>query len=336
MAGTVEVPLETPALETFVRAGILEDADRVPGYLTLFASQADRVLDDVLERLLRGEMSEEQVGEFQQLLVDACARVMCHPIIAGNNYLQRFSQGVTFAQARHEIQQFSVFGLQFDVAQAMLVANAPTQEAYRERLQVLLNEKGIPYTDGFEGELTGKWSLATVHFTWMQKTASGLGLKFEDIGKIWHALPGTKAFVQTTFDNYASTDQNVSLGASFAIENWAANSLWTPWIAGMKKLNAALKNRVDLGYLTYHEAEEKHHSQATLDELFEAFLGPWFDAEQFLHGAETMLTDGVQAYYVSQLASLPEKDATWPKAAYQPRRFDADALPRLAQHAVPV
>ena len=38
-------------------------------------------------------------------------------------------------------------------------------EAYLERLKVLLNEKGIPYEQGFEGELTGKWKLGTVHFT---------------------------------------------------------------------------------------------------------------------------------------------------------------------------
>ena len=43
-------------------------------------------------------------------------------------------------------------------------------------------------------------------------------------------------------------------GASFAIENWAANALWTPWIAGMKKLNDTLDNKVDLGYLTYQVA----------------------------------------------------------------------------------
>ncbi len=334
MVRTVEVPLETPALELFAQVGIVADAEHVPASLQLFAEQADRVLDEVRIQVAHGELSEDKADEFQQLLVDACARVMCHPIVASNNYLARFADGVTFAQARHEVQQFSVFGLQFDVAQAKLVANAPTLDAYQERLQVLLNEKGIPYKDGFEGELTGKWSPATVHFTWMQNMAKGLGLKFEDIGKIWLALPGTKAFVQATFDNYASTDQNVSLGASFAIENWAANSLWTPWIAGMKKLNATLKQPVDLGYITYHEAEEKHHSQATLDELFEDFLEPWFDAEQFLHGAETMLTEGVQAYYVSQLAALPEKDETWPKTAFNPRCFDPEKLPRLARHAV--
>ena len=50
--------------------------------------------------------------------------------------------------------------------------------------------------------------------------------------------------------------------------------------------------------------------------------------------AEQILTDGVQAYYVSQLATLPEKDGTWPTMAYSPRRFDPASLPRLETNAV--
>ena len=128
---------------------------------------------------------------------------------------------------------------------------------------------------------------------------------------------------------YASTDQSTALGASFAIENWAANSLWKPWIAGMKKLNSTLVRPVNLSYLTYHDLEEEHHSQATLDELLENFREPWFDAKRFLAGAEQILTDGVEAYYVSQLATLPDKDASWPESASHPRMFDPTALPRL-------
>lgn len=321
------------ALDLFFDAGIIEDRARVPTYLRLFAEQADRVQEKVAAMVASGRMTHQQAADFQDLIVAAAGWVMCHPIIASNKYLERFAQGVTLAQARHEIQQFSVFGLQFDVAQAKLVANARTPEAYYERLKVLLNEKGIPYREGFEGELTGQWRLETVHFTWMQDTAKGLGLGFEDLGKIWLALPGTRKFVETTFNTYASTDQNIALGASFAIENWAANALWTPWIAGMRKLNATLERPVDLGYLTYHEAQEAHHSQATLDELLETFLEPWFDRQTFLAGAETILTEGVQAYYESQLATLPEKDHTWPKTACEPRRFDPAALERRRQTA---
>lgn len=333
MSATFSAPLSTPALELFVKAGILRSQERPPQHLQLFAAQADRALDEVRDSVIHRTRSLEQATEFQQLIIDTCARVMCHPIVASNRYLERFAQGITFAQARHELQQFSVFAAQFDVAQAKLVANAPSDEAYRQRLKVLLNEKGIPYEHGFEGELTGHWSMDTVHFTWLRKMVAGLSLAFEDLGKIWIGLPGTVAFVDATFRFYASTDQNTALGASFGIENWAANNLWKPWIAGMKALNTSQPKPVPLGYLTYHESEEEHHSQATLDELLENFSQPWFDAERFLSGAEAILTEGVQAYYESQLATLPEKGDTWPDTATRPRTFDPHELPRLQSRA---
>lgn len=311
-----------PALDLFAAAGLISDPQHAPRHLQLYAAQADRLLDKLGQEVDAGEFPADKAREFEDLIVEACRRVMCHPIIAGNRYLERFSEGVTLAQARHELQQFSVFGLQFDVAQAKLVANARTPEAYMERLKVLLNEKGIPYTHGFEGDLTGRWNVDTVHFSWMQDTARGLGLKFEDLGKIWVAQPGTRKFVETTFDTYASTDQNIAMGASFAIENWAANALWTPWIAGMERLNATLEKPADLGYLVFHEAQEAHHSQATLDELLETFLEPWFDRAKFFEGADRILTEGVQAYYESQLASLPDKGDSWPEAACERRAAD--------------
>lgn len=333
MPAHLQVALDVPALELYTNAGILSrdssGEPQVPRHLKLFVTQSEQALEKVRGLVTSGEMSADDAASFQQLLVDTCAHVMFHPIVASNRYLDRFSEGVTFAQARHELQQFSVFALQFDVAQAKLVANAPSLEAYEERLNVLLNEKGIPFREGFEGDLTGQWSLETVHFTWLRNMADGLNLSFEELGKIWIGQPGTVAFVNATFNTYASTDQNMALGASFGIENWAANNLWKPWIAGMKKLNSTLPKRVNLGYLTYHDAEEEHHSQATLDELLENFREPWFEAERFLAGADSILTDGVQAYYVSQLATLPEKDATWPSEAVAPRTIDPEKLRRL-------
>ena len=330
MCAALHVADGPSALDLFTVAGVVAADQEVPAHLTLFAAQADRVLDHVHELVQQSTMTRESAAGFAQLIVDACARVMCHPIVAGNRYLARFAKGVTLSQARHELQQFSVFAAQFDVAQAKLVANAPTLEAYLERLKVLLNEKGIPYENGFEGELSGRWSLDTVHFTWLRSTAEGLNLGFEDLAKIWIAQPGTKAFVDATFQCYASTDQSTALGASFGIENWAANSLWKPWIAGMKKLNGTLVRPVNLGYLTYHDLEEEHHSQATIDELLENFQEPWFNSQAFLAGAEQILTDGVEAYYASQLATLPDKDASWPDSAVRPRTFDAALLPRLS------
>jgi hypothetical protein len=90
-----------------------------------------------------------------------------------------------------------------------------------------------------------------------------------------------------------------------------------------------LEKPVPLGYITYHDSEEEHHSQATLDELLENFREPWFDAEKFLSGAERILSEGVEAYCISQLNTLPDKDDTWPPRAVAPRPFDPATLPRL-------
>lgn len=302
----------TAAHELLIAAGLVRGA-ALPDHLKVFELQINQVLHIVEEEIRAGEMTKAQGTAFRDLLVKTARRVLNHPIIADNRYLSRFARGVTFAQARHEIQQFSVFGIHFDIALAKLVANAPTREAYAERLKILLNEKGIPFKDGFEGELTGLWSEKTVHFTWLQAMAAGFGLRFENIGKISIGQPGTVRFVNTVFDTFANTDQSIASGASFATENWAANALWDPWIEGMQKLNQTLDKPVDVGYLTYHQAEEKHHSQSTLMELLDNFKLPWFEAEKFFNGAETVLTEGVQAYYASQLNTLPDKEGNdWP------------------------
>lgn len=285
----------------------------VPAYLQGYLTQANQALSKAREMLVEGVLVSEQGFQLEFLLKEIADRVISHPIVRENRYLKRFAEGVTVAQARHELQQFSIFAHNFDVAQAMLVTNAPTFEAYQKRLKVLLNEKGIPYEHGFEGELTGSWRQETVHFQWLLNTAAGLGLSFPEVGKIWLALPGTKQFVNAVFRYYASVDQSISLGAAFAVENWAANYLWTPWIAGMKKLNASLSKPINLGYFTYHESEERYHSQSMIDELLDEFTQPWFDSQRFLLGAEGILNEGVLAYYVSQLDHLPDKEGGgWP------------------------
>lgn len=331
MTPSTEPPLDTSMGTLYESAGIFSDSKNIPPHLSLFAEQAEVVMSKVRKKVEAGEMPERRGFEFRQLLIDACARILCHPIIESNNYLSRFEEGVNLAQARFECQQFSVFALNFDVAQAKLVANAPTMEAYRERLNVLLNEKGIPYKDGFEGDLTGQWHWSTVHFTWMMNMGKGLGLDFEDLGKIWVGTKGAQAFAQATLDHYGHFEQNHASGAAFAIENWAANNLWKKWISGMEKLNEMLDEPVNIGYLKYHDTEEEHHSQATLDELLEIFMEEWFDAEKFFEGAERILTDGVQAYYEYQLSELPEKDDSWPESATEPRRFSAETMPHLEQ-----
>jgi hypothetical protein len=323
MQKVLDITLDASAGEMFAAAGILTSDEDVPDFMNLFVTQADQSLDKIRALVAAGQVSEQKALEFGELLVRTCSSVIMHPIIANNLYLRRFARGVTEAQARFELQQFSIFAHHFDVAQTQLVVNAPTLEAYMERLQVLLNEKGIPYQNGFEGELTGCWDVKHVHFMWLNDMAVGLGLRFEEVGKKKHALAGTLQFVDATFKYYATDDLSSMIGSAFAIENWAGNYLWTPWISGMKQLNEGRRARgereVKLGYLKYHEAEERHHSQATIDELLQHFQEDWFDASKFLESAVGILDEGVRPYYESQLEHLPEKEGgDWPDIACSP------------------
>ena len=90
--------------QLFAAAGIVPEHDEPPAHLSLFTEQADRVLHEVYELVASDEMTADSAARFAQLIVDAAARVMCHPIVASNRYLARFAEGVTFAQARHEVQ----------------------------------------------------------------------------------------------------------------------------------------------------------------------------------------------------------------------------------------
>jgi hypothetical protein len=289
----------------------------IPAHLQLFSKQAMKVMSQAMDAYQVGDMSFQKVLEFNELIADAKERVINHPIIRNNLYLARFEQGVTKEQAAHEVQQFSVFARQFNVAQAQLAAESETVEAYNERTNILRNEIGCPYAEGFEGELSGKYLPGADHQMWLKRTAEGLGLGFADLGRKKIAQAGAKAFATATFNYYAHEEPNLAAGAAFAIENWAANYLWKPWIAGMNKLNETLpeNEKIHLGYMTYHDKEEEHHSQATLDELLDNFTQPWFNKEKFLEGAERMLNEGIRPYYEHQLATLPQKDATWSKVA---------------------
>ncbi|HEY5312884.1 MAG TPA: hypothetical protein VIK18_10215, partial [Pirellulales bacterium] len=130
MCASAHVASLPSAYELFAAIGLIPREGRVPAHLQLFVAQADRALGQVDALVQQGELTPAAAVDFAQLITDACARVLCHPIVARNRYLERFARGVTLAQARHELQQFSVFAAQFDVAQAKLVANAPTDDAY--------------------------------------------------------------------------------------------------------------------------------------------------------------------------------------------------------------
>lgn len=310
--------LDKSAAQFYADAGVFNLSQPVPHHLDLYIEQSESAMSKVRHMVESDEITLEQGLKFQALLQKIGLRIINHPIISNNRYLARFGEGkLTQAQARHEAQQFSVFAIQFNAAQAQLVANSQTEEEWLERTKILANEMGAPYSHGFDGDLKGTWNIKYNHHTWLLDMCKDLGLEFSDIGKLWVANAGSKAFLDAIFKHYTHSDPNISSGATFGIENWAANNLWKPWLSGMNAYNSqqAEGNKVSLSYIKYHDIEERHHSQATITELLANFIEPWFDAEKFLDSAEKILTEGVQAYYEGQLATLPDKDSSWPEKA---------------------
>lgn len=302
-----EAQLEMPAADLYAAAGVYDAQVGVPEHLKVFIEQSDDALAEVREQVATGKMSVKEANHFQALLTLVGERVLNHPIIADNQYLARFSDGVTKEQAKHELQQFSVFAFQFNVALAKLIANTDDKDEWRHYTKILANEMGAPYAHGFDGDLKGVYALEHNHHEWLEDDGKTLGLEFADIGSTKVAHEGTMSFVNAVDQYYTSPDRNVRGGAAFAIENWAANNLWIPWIDGVKKLNQELPKgeKVSMAYLTYHKTEESFHSKEMIDELLESFQTDGFDAEKFLASAETMLDEGPQAYYTEQAKTVP-------------------------------
>jgi hypothetical protein len=308
----------TDSKTLFGKAGVFKSDAANPEHLNLYIEQCDDVMETVKTKVSAGEITPKQAANFQSFLVQIGKEVMNHPIIAQNAYLERFRQGVTPAQARHELQQFSVFAFQFNVSLAKMIANADSQEEWATYTTILANEMGAPFAQGFDGELKGTFSLKHNHHMWLLDNAKDLGLSFKDIGALDVAHSGTKDFVGAIDRYYTSADRNVRGGAAFAIENWAAAKFWPLWLEGVNTMNKSLpaEDRVGASYIKYHDAEERHHSKETIDELLEAFTTEGFEANTFLDSAVKMLNEGVQAYYESQLATIPEKNDSWPKSIF--------------------
>jgi len=175
------------------------------------------------ERLRCGELSPQQVEDFQEFLQDVDHELLHHPIVIDNAYTRWFQEGrATDDELRHFVQQFSVFSNQFLVAALLRVINAPTLQQERSAKEILLNELGVIYHrtgqapaggDGAalgdeakdrqgdpelvstEGTVDGGlFRFRAAHFEWLLAVAEGLGLTYSDIGQRKHGRPATLHF----------------------------------------------------------------------------------------------------------------------------------------------
>ena len=241
-------------------------------------------------------------------------RLMRHPVVVDNAYTAWFAEGpVSLDHLRRFTVQFSVFSNQFLLAALNRVINADTLEAARESKEILLNELGVVYNDrGKTGARAagsdpafvaatgtvdgGTFRFQAAHFEWLLRFGAALGLGFADMGKRRHGDPDTLFFCDELFRLYGSADYNEAMGASFAVENWAAAGFWKELIRGLECIKAEQVPALPLGFFTWHDQLEENHREHVWHELRACYDSPRFNDEAFIAAGVTML-DAVKTFW---------------------------------------
>ena len=255
--------------------------------------------------------------------------LMRHPVVVDNAYTAWFAEGrVPLDHLRRFAVQFSVFSNQFLLAALNRVINADTLEAARESKEILLNELGVIYVDGGrahadagpadadrEGDPAlvsttgtvdgGTFRFRAAHFEWLLRFGAALGLRFADMGKRRHGDPSTLFFCDELFRLYGSSDYNEAMGASFAVENWAAAGFWKELIRGLERVKAEQVPALPLAFFTWHDQLEENHREHVWHELRACYDSPPFEDDAFIAAGVTML-DGVRTFWDGLYDARPQ------------------------------
>jgi hypothetical protein len=244
--------------------------------------------------------------------------ILPHEVITNNQYTKWFEKGeFDLAEVRHFLTQFSVFSNFFIVAQLLKTINAPTLEAMHASKEILMNELGVSFhnpqkksafgnaavqneKDEIESEGTVEGSafhFSAAHFEWLLHAITHVGLKFVDVGKRRHGTKSTLFFCDELARIYGSDDASTGIGASFAVENWAAAGFWKELIRGFEIFKERECKGLPLGFFIWHDMVEDQHAKHTWDELEEEyFSNEVIDEDKFIQGGVKML-DGVLAFW---------------------------------------
>ena len=286
---------------------------------------------ELQERIRSGEISMDQVLDFQKFLKEVEAQFMDHKVVIDNEYCKWFADGqMSLDHVRHFIVQFSVFSHLFLIAQLKKMINSDSLESYRASKEILANEIGVlfntkknknrtadkkgmseeemdrsgdPAYVSTEGSVEGgTFRFGAGHFEWLMKIGRQIGLKgFEDMGKRRFGTESTIFFCDELERIYGSDNYSIGAGASFAVENWAAAGFWKQLISGLDTFRNENKNLLPTGlsiaFFTWHDRIEEQHADHTLEELEEAFFTEGFDKKEFMHGGKEML-EGVLEFWV--------------------------------------
>ena len=128
----------------------------------------------------------------------------------------------------------------------------------------------------------GTFRFRAAHFEWLLRFGAALGLRFDDMGKRRHGDPSTLFFCDELFRLYGSDDYNEAMGASFAVENWAAAGFWKELIAGLERVKAERVPALPLAFFTWHDKLEANHRDHVWHELRACYDAPSFEDEAFI------------------------------------------------------
>jgi hypothetical protein len=278
-------------------------------------SFADRRADAIRARLKGSAYPPEIIEKYCRLVERIEREILPHEVIVNNQYTRWFETGdFDREHLRHFLTQFSVFSNFFIVAQLLKTINAPTLEAMHASKEILMNELGVSFhnpekkqrnaaarkQEAVESEGTVNGSIfrfTSAHFEWLLRMTSHLGLDFKDLGKRKHGTKSTLFFCDELARIYGAEDTSTALGASFAVENWAAAGFWKELIQGLKKFKEREAPGLPLGFFTWHDMVEDQHAQHTWGELEEEFFANEdLDESRFIQGGVEML-DGVLAFW---------------------------------------
>ncbi len=284
----------------------------------MIQSYAGQRAKETRARLHGSSHPPAKVEKYCHLVERIEKEILPHEVITNNQYTRWFERGeFDVTDARHFLTQFSVFSNHFIVAQLLKTINAPTLEAMHASKEILMNELGVSFHNPhkkpaarktgaqseedmyeFEGTVDGSvFRFSAAHFEWLLRITTHLGLQFKDVGKRRHGTKSTLFFCDELARIYGSADSSTGLGASFAVENWAAAGFWKELIRGLQTFKRRESPGMPLGFFTWHDMVEDQHAQHTWDEMEEEFFGSEdVDENKFIRGGVEML-DGVLSFW---------------------------------------
>ncbi len=150
----------------------------------------------------------------------------------------------------------------------------------------------------------GTFRFRAAHFEWLLRFGAALGLGFADMGQRRHGDAATLFFCDELFRLYGSADYNEAMGASFAVENWAAAGFWKELIRGLERVKAEQVPALPLAFFTWHDRLEENHREHVWHELRACYDSPAFEEEAFIAAGIEML-DAVGAFWGGLYAARP-------------------------------